>query len=908
MSVTPRRDVPEPLSSVVESLAAIGQNSSPAAVLTGAGVSVESGVPLAGAIVEELSNRYQFGEGDLPGYSEAMSRAFGPDRRARRAFLNEKCVFQVPGPANRLIANLACRGLLGPLLTTNFDHLLEHALFGTCEGPVHVRVLGAGGSIRNAPKATTLFKLHGDVLYDLTAHEPDDIALHHEALAGELERSFRPETHLLVLGFSGWDEAVRSTILRLMRKGRVQRVTWSIFGGGPIPAHLQAWRESATALGALVRFVAVESLVELLGVIDSRPVDTDRHPLTLLPRPCIGSGVWSAAGEPPDLDGPAVLRGQQAVTSMGLPIPGQRQWLLCGESRHELVSYLVNEDPTSLVFAYGDLDGRNLPLSLHLLRSFSQFAESVTGRVLHPDRLEEALDALATLSVRIVLELSTDHGFSAVRALFLDPLLERLPLRWSLYVVAGFRPSPDLPSMVLRGSLGPVLELTTPEPLRFLRRTYRRNELVDLLRRTGDGRTVDQLLRQGLLEERGPAYAVRRRERLRDDTAVAARVAAALAETVGYHNAFEHIDRLAEVEYTAMLAHQPSLAIRTLIVLAGYWDNPMGAAFLNSTLADFDADLVAELDLSRVEWMQLWDIVTRHERRERLPYSKWSGAFIGTEYMPSDLRREAERQRSSVESELARGVGASLVSSIVEREQEEPGLGWELLIMALEQERDEQGGVSAQALREVLVPATNRLLDLEIGLTGRAAIFLDDLARALFLRDDEESENQAIALVNRISHTFLVDADPVQKVRHLVQRASMALLMGDVDQASSSVFEAMVATNLAGDQARHWATVMQFFLISVRYHVPTDVEHALRAWAHRWLAHRYRQEEAHFAEMDASQIVLKLNEACTDLGLSFLRTTGDGRTAGNPPARPIMFIPYAARAPGRMPSWRWLQP
>lgn len=152
------------------------------AVLVGAGVSAEAGVPSGGEILR-LTKRKLYAtanpsssepsEDDLAewlrseglsdlGYSALLEAAL-PIDQTRRDFVAGFFSGRSPGPAHVALARLAERGLVRTIVTTNFDHLIEDAL--TARGLPFVMVSDDAG-LETAPHRETapifLVKAHGD--------------------------------------------------------------------------------------------------------------------------------------------------------------------------------------------------------------------------------------------------------------------------------------------------------------------------------------------------------------------------------------------------------------------------------------------------------------------------------------------------------------------------------------------------------------------------------------------------------------------------------------------------------------------------------------------------------------------------------------------------------------------------
>jgi hypothetical protein len=158
------------------------------AVLLGSGISTAAGVPTGWEVVQRLIRRVAKMEDvdlDQTGQSpdEWYAGAFGcearydkllgqlaPTDRLRRDILRR--YFEVsegtetplePTTAHRVIAKLCAQGRVRVILTTNFDHLMEHALDEAgAASQVLVSPNDRKGMTPLQHAATTLVKLHGD--------------------------------------------------------------------------------------------------------------------------------------------------------------------------------------------------------------------------------------------------------------------------------------------------------------------------------------------------------------------------------------------------------------------------------------------------------------------------------------------------------------------------------------------------------------------------------------------------------------------------------------------------------------------------------------------------------------------------------------------------------------------------
>jgi hypothetical protein len=145
-----------------------------------------------------------------PAERQALLRAyFEPteDERERGA--------KTPSPGHRAIAELARRGFVRVILTTNFDRLMEDAL---AEVGVRPYVVRSAADVNGAPAPSQieclLVKLHGDYLNTGIRNTPEELAAYEPEVDAYLDRLL-DDYGLIVCGWSGdWDEALRTAIAR----------------------------------------------------------------------------------------------------------------------------------------------------------------------------------------------------------------------------------------------------------------------------------------------------------------------------------------------------------------------------------------------------------------------------------------------------------------------------------------------------------------------------------------------------------------------------------------------------------------------------------------------------------------------------------------------------------------------
>lgn len=175
--------------------------------------------------------------GEPLGYSRLLG-ALASTPAARQALLagyfepseaDREDGLKVPGRAHHAIAQLAVRGAVRVVLTTNFDRLLERALEDVGVPPqVLHRPEELASATPLAHARVTVIKLHGDYADLEQRNTADELAAYPEALAAYLRRVL-DEYGLIVSGWSGeWDSA----LVRALEETSPRRypLFWSSYG------------------------------------------------------------------------------------------------------------------------------------------------------------------------------------------------------------------------------------------------------------------------------------------------------------------------------------------------------------------------------------------------------------------------------------------------------------------------------------------------------------------------------------------------------------------------------------------------------------------------------------------------------------------------------------------------------
>lgn len=207
------------------------------AVLLGSGVSRSARIPTGWEITLDLVRKLASVAGEVcepdpagwyrnkydqePDYSallDALAKTPAERQQLLRAYLEATEAeradgLKSPTSAHRAIADLAARGYIRVIITTNFDRLMETALADVGVVPT---VLSSPDQVQGAlPLIHTrccVFKVHGDYLDTRIRNTPDELETYPPEFNALLNQIF-DEFGLIVCGWSAdWDTALREAI------------------------------------------------------------------------------------------------------------------------------------------------------------------------------------------------------------------------------------------------------------------------------------------------------------------------------------------------------------------------------------------------------------------------------------------------------------------------------------------------------------------------------------------------------------------------------------------------------------------------------------------------------------------------------------------------------------------------
>jgi len=275
-------------------LASTLQATSTTAVLLGSGVSITAGVPTGWQVMRDLIRRIASASGETiddraatpeewwaqsgrgePRYDEILEALAptDPDRRhlLRRYFDADPRtgVAYHPAETHRVIAELAARGRISVIITTNFDRLMEHALEAAgIEPQVLFEASQAPAMTPLVHTRMTVIKLHGDYASGALRNAPNELETYPKDWRRLLRQVF-DEYGLLVVGWSAeWDAALADALHRTI--GRRYAWYWATYRGETT----EKARRLITQRGAHV--IDTTGADELFLDLERRIADLDR--------------------------------------------------------------------------------------------------------------------------------------------------------------------------------------------------------------------------------------------------------------------------------------------------------------------------------------------------------------------------------------------------------------------------------------------------------------------------------------------------------------------------------------------------------------------------------------------------------------------------------------------------------
>ncbi|QSZ66159.1 hypothetical protein RJ40_00915 [Methanofollis aquaemaris] len=213
------------------------------ALLLGSGISRDAGIPTGWEITTDRIQKTAEGLGETIegkpedwyqkkyGYKPTFSNLFnGVDTPAdREAALREYFTVggAIPQPteAHRTIATMVKEGLIGLIITTNFDDLMEQALRDKGISPVGITEGSDQAKMSVIPDQCRVIKVNGDYPNTSLKMTSTDLKNYNKKLSDYLKRIFS-EYGLIVCGWSGVDDKGLVKILTQKRVVRRHSLFW----------------------------------------------------------------------------------------------------------------------------------------------------------------------------------------------------------------------------------------------------------------------------------------------------------------------------------------------------------------------------------------------------------------------------------------------------------------------------------------------------------------------------------------------------------------------------------------------------------------------------------------------------------------------------------------------------------
>ncbi|BBH12894.1 SIR2 family protein [Chromobacterium haemolyticum] len=178
------------------------------ALFLGAGCSYPT-VPVSNEIINLLKDKYGSQIGST--FHDVMESAFN-NPSDRRSFFEELCAGKTPSKHHYQIAELADKGKIDTIYTTNFDRLIEIAMMSCCtkQPSLFLNDVEFGGEELRG-KHPTLLKLHGDFMLPSIANVPKELT---EKMHIDMQKKLLSQwtnKGLIVIGYGGWDNTIMET-------------------------------------------------------------------------------------------------------------------------------------------------------------------------------------------------------------------------------------------------------------------------------------------------------------------------------------------------------------------------------------------------------------------------------------------------------------------------------------------------------------------------------------------------------------------------------------------------------------------------------------------------------------------------------------------------------------------------
>jgi len=285
------------------------RKNTPHALFIGAGTSISSGVPSAGACIWEwkrslfLTNNPgledQFAELSLPSvrqriqqwldkqgaypkenspeeYGFYIQRCF-PIADDRRAYFQEKVRGAHPHIGYQLLCHLAQADLIRSVWTTNFDGLPTRAAAGFSLTPLEVGIDTQSRLSRPANKGELLcVSLHGDYRYDALKNTPEELQQQEQALRAALIEEMKHKS-LIICGYSGRDQSIMDALHEACNETGSGALYWCGYSDGEIPDSIAGLLTHARSRGRQAYYVPALGFDDLMMRLSLHCLDGEKR-------------------------------------------------------------------------------------------------------------------------------------------------------------------------------------------------------------------------------------------------------------------------------------------------------------------------------------------------------------------------------------------------------------------------------------------------------------------------------------------------------------------------------------------------------------------------------------------------------------------------------------------------------
>ncbi len=287
---------------------AIGVQGGHLAWLIGAGASAMSGIPTAGQLSVRFKHQlycdahgldvqdidptdrrtrgliedYFDGANGLPArgdtdeYAVAFERVY-PSADVRADVIAELCRGTAPNYGHYVLAALMATNRLSVVFTTNFDDLIETAVFSVFDGmtprpTVVVADLGDPSKAVRAFQKNTwplVAKIHGDFRSARLKNTADELRTQDDEMRHVLQTACA-QFGLVVVGYSGRDDSVMTVLREALAQpaSYPSGIVWCYRPTDPPTPAVVSFLRDAQNTGRAVAAVAVDNFVELAGAIE----------------------------------------------------------------------------------------------------------------------------------------------------------------------------------------------------------------------------------------------------------------------------------------------------------------------------------------------------------------------------------------------------------------------------------------------------------------------------------------------------------------------------------------------------------------------------------------------------------------------------------------------------------------